>query len=288
MRKIQFILLFILLATSQAPASSSRESTETVPRRIISTAPSITEILYALGQQDRLVGVTSYCDFPPEAQQKTVIGDFASPNLETILRLRPDLVVLLSDRGDVREKLRPFHIPLLVLTQNTLSDIFDSIHRLADRIGCADEGRALASRLRAELDRVRAGQSGRPRPRVLFIVSRTPGALNEIYTVGRDCYIGELIDLAGGDNVFGEARAIYPKVSVEEILARNPDIIIDMSMGGSETAQVAQRVRDLWEDFPTISAAKNGRIYALDSDMFIIPGPRVVEAARRLSAIFHR
>ncbi len=257
------------------------------PQRIISTAPSITEMIYALGQQDRLVGVTSYCDYPPQAQQKTIIGDFASPNLETILRLRPDLIVLLSDRGDVLEKLRPFNIATLVLKQNTLEDIFTSLGLLADRIGCSERGRLLEKRLRSQLDQIRSEQAGQTRPRILFIVSRTPGSLNEIYTVGNRCYIGELIELAGGENVFADASGVYPKVSIEEILARNPDIIIDMSMGGAETKQQAERVQALWEDFPDLSATLSGRIFALDSDVFIIPGPRVVEAAAKLARIFH-
>lgn len=288
MKKCKILMLVGLFTAAFAGEGSVRASDQTPPQRIISTAPSITEIIYALGQQDRLVGVTSYCDYPPEAQKKTIIGDFASPNIETILRLRPDLVVLLSDRGDVLEKLRPFHIPTLVLTQNTLDDIFESIRLLADRIGCTEKGRALASQLNSQLAEIRAGQEGRPRPRILFIVSRTPGSLNEIYTVGRQCYIGQLIELAGGENVFAEAGGVYPKVSVEEILARNPDIIIDMSMGGAETEAQAERVRSLWEDFPSIEATRTGRIFALDSDVFIIPGPRVVKAAERLARLFHQ
>jgi iron complex transport system substrate-binding protein len=286
-KKFKILMLAGLFVVALITSGTAQASDQAGPQRIISTAPSITEIIYALDQQDRLVGVTSYCDYPPEAQQKTIIGDFASPNIETILRLRPDLVVLLSDRGDVLDKLRPFHIPTLVLTQNTLEDIFESIRLLADRIGCGEKGRALASNLRSQLAKIRADQEGRPRPRVLFIVSRTPGALNEIYTVGRRCYIGQLIELAGGENVFAEAGGVYPKVSVEEILARNPDIIIDMSMGGTETEEQAERVRSLWEDFPSIKATRTGRIFALDSDVFIIPGPRVVKAAQRLASLFH-
>jgi iron complex transport system substrate-binding protein len=287
-KTLKLWMLIGLFAATISAGGSVRASDRATPQRIISTAPSITETIYALGQQDRLVGVTSYCDYPPEAQSKTIIGDFASPNIETILRLRPDLVVLLSDRGDVLEKLRPFHLKTLVLTQNTLEDIFDSIRTLADRIGCSEKGRALTQRLSSQLEEIRADQEGHPRPRVLFIVSRTPGALNEIYTVGRKCYIGQLIELAGGDNVFAEAGGFYPKVSVEEILARNPDIIIDMSMGGAESEQQAEQVRSLWKDFPSIGAARTGRIFALDSDVFIIPGPRVVQAAERLAVLFRQ
>ncbi len=286
--RCRVLILAALIATTGAAAAARAASDTPNARRIVSTAPSITEMIYALGQQSHLVGVTTYCDYPPEAQQKTIIGDFASPNLETILQLKPDLVVLLSDRGDVLEKLRPFRIPTLVLEQNTLQDIFVSIRTLADRIGCPARGRELADRLSAHLEEIRKTQAQRPRPRVLFIVSRTPGALNEIYTVGGQCYIGQLIELAGGENVFAGAGVVYPKVSVEEILARNPDIIIDMSMGGAETEEQAARVRALWEDFSTIAAARKGRIFALDSDVFIIPGPRIVEAAEKLADLFHR
>ena len=244
-------------------------------------------MIYALGAEDQLVGVTSYCDFPPQAQSKTIIGDFASPNIETVLNLRPDLVVLLSDRDDVLSRLSPFQIPTLVLKQESLEDVFRSLKTLGGAIGRGEQAQELARGLADRLQLIRDSAATKKRPTVLFVVSRDVGALTGLYSVGKGSYIDELIEIAGGRNVLGPLSAAYPKVSVEEILLRNPDIIIDMSHGGATSVDQANRVEEIWSALDTLSAVRAHRVYVLESDVFIVPGPRVLEAATLLDQVFH-
>ncbi len=278
------VLLFVLTTGSQGWLWAAPAST---PRRIVSTAPSITEMIYALRADELLVGVTSYCDYPPEAQSKTIIGDFASPNVETVLKLRPDLVVVLSDRDDVLNKLSPFHVPTLVLRQETLDDVFQSLRTLGAAIGRAEQAELLSRSLADQLSRIASSAEAKIHPSVFFVVSRDVGALTGLYSVGKGSYIDQLIEIAGGKNVLGPLSAAYPKVSVEEVLARNPDIIVDMSHGGGTSPEQIQRVKSIWSALDTVSAVRNNRVYVLDSDVFIVPGPRVVEAAARLDQVFH-
>jgi len=244
-------------------------------------------MIYALGADDLLVGVTSYCDYPPEAQTKTIIGDFASPNVETVLKLRPDLVVVLSDREDVLNKLSPFQIPTLVLRQETLDDVFISLKKLGTAIGRQEQAERLSRRIESQLSEIAGPAKSKEHPSVLFVVSRDVGALTGIYSVGKGSYIDQLIEIAGGNNVLGPLPTAYPKVSVEEVLARNPDIIVDMSHGGGTSPEQIKRVKAIWSALDTVSAVRNNRVYVLDSDVFIVPGPRVVEAANRLDQVFH-
>jgi iron complex transport system substrate-binding protein len=284
MRKLSLSILTGLVILFAAHS----EAHPRTPSRIVSTAPSLTETLFALGAGDRVVGVTSYCRNPAEAREKTIIGDFASPSIETILGLRPDLVVVLTGRADLLDKLRPFSIPTLVLAHETFEEIVESLVILGRHIGKPGEAAVLAAQLRERERSLRGRYSEAPRPRILFVVSRGAGSLNEIYSVGGNSYIGRMLDLAGGENIFGSLTAAYPKVSVEEILARNPEIIIDLSQGAVTDPEEKRRIRDLWSRFPGLDAVRHQRVYVLDSDVFVIPGPRVMDAAAALAEIIHR
>lgn len=255
------------------------------PVRIVSTAPNVTEIIYALGEGDRLVGVTSYCDYPPEARTKTVIGDFASPSMEAILALKPDLVVILADRPDLQQRLSAFSLPILVLPSETLEDVLSSIRILGERLGRSEAAASLSGRIRERLREIEARAAGRRAPRVFFLVSRNMGSLTDLYTIGGRSYIHDLVTRAGGDNIFGSEPATYPKVAIEEILARNPEIIIDMSHGDAGPEEAAE-VSRLWRQFPSLDAVKRGRVFAMESDVFIVPGPRIVDAAEKLARVF--
>lgn len=267
-------------------ATSVRAGGE-VPKRIISTAPSITEILYALGAEDELVGVTSYCDFPPEARKKPVIGDFASPNLEAILAQDPDLVVILSGRTDLEEKMKPFSLPILVLEHETLAKIYRSIRILGERIDRKDEAASLVALIERKLERIQARLQGMPRKEVLFLVGRNSGSLTDIYVVGPHSYLGELISLAGGENIFYDMPASYPKVSIEQILTRNPEIIVDMSSMEQPDETTVTQALEIWAQFPGIRAVRNRHVHIVSSDVFLVPGPRVAEAVENLAEIFH-
>jgi iron complex transport system substrate-binding protein len=276
-----------IAALALIASTTAVEAGGDVPKRIISTAPSITEMIYALGAQDELVGVTSYCDFPPEAQQKPVIGDFAAPNIELMLSQEPDLVVILSGRTDLEDKLRPFSLPVLVLKHETLAKIYESIGILGERIGREEAAASLISSIENRLARIERELSGLPKKEVLFLVGRNSGSLTDIYVVGTRSYLGQLIELAGASNIFSDLPASYPKVSIEQILTNDPEIIIDMSYMEAPDDETLEEALKIWAQFPSIQAVANGDVHIVSSDVFLVPGPRIAEAVASLAAIFH-
>jgi len=260
------------------------------PQRIVSTAPSITEMLYALGLGDRVVAVTTYCRYPPEAARKPKIGDYLRPNLELILAARPDLVIL--ERTGVRNSatLASARLPVLEVDDGTLAGIYQSIERIGAAAGVAGRAAALNARLRAELDAVARRTAGLPKRRTMFVLGRTPARLEGIVVAGRGSYLDELIRLAGGRNIFGDTVSSYGKVPLEEILARDPEVILDMGEMAEPESLSQQRRRAviaLWRSQPSLSAVRLDRVYAVASGAFLVPGPRVAEAARELAALIH-
>lgn len=260
------------------------------PQRIVSTAPSITQMLYALGLGDRVAAVTTFCRYPPEAARKPKIGDYLRPNLELILAVRPDLVIV--ERTGVKPPLARGPAPLRILEvdDGTLSGIFDSIERIGRAAGVPDRAGALNARLRSELGEVARQAAGKPRPRAMIVLGRTPGRLEGIVVAGRGSYLEELIGLAGGQNIFSDTVSAYARVPFEEVLARDPEVILDlgeMDHGDGLPAERRQAILKLWQAQPKLSALRSGRVYAEAPDLFVVPGPRVAEAARALARMFH-
>jgi iron complex transport system substrate-binding protein len=250
------------------------------PHRIVSLAPAVTEILFALGAGDQVVGVTTYCNYPEAAKAKPKIGGFTTPNVEAILALRPDQVVMTKTRPDVAQKLRQTGIDVLEVQPDTLSGIYESIQSISRKIGVPARGQTLIQSIREELQEAAAKTGTGAKPRVLFIVGRTPGTVLDLSVAGRGTYLNELIGLAGGENVFADASVPYPQVSLEEVIRRNPDVIIDM--GHSEMLTEAQKesVKQLWKKYAFLAAVKNNNVFPISADYFVTPGPRVVQAVR--------
>lgn len=258
------------------------------PRRIVSTSPAVTEVLYALGLGDRVVGVTTFCHYPPEASKKTKIGDYMRPNLEVIVGLKPDLVIL--ETTGVRSSVR-LGIPTLEVENGTLKGIYESIRRIGNAAGVPERAAALESGIRSELDGIRSRTARLPRRRTLFVAGRTPGRIEDVIAAGRSSHVTELIEIAGGTNLFSDAVATYSKVSLEALIARNPEVIIDMGeMAQTEGVTEAEKraVVRLWAArMPQLAAVKQGRVYAVASDIFVVPGPRIVQAAREFARMIH-
>lgn len=260
------------------------------PQRIVSAAPAITETLYALGLGDRIAGVTNYCRYPAEARQKPKIGGYLRPSMEAIIALRPDLVIAERSSANLGAQLTRLRIESIEVEFKTLADISASMQKIADAAGVPERGRSLRASLEARFERVRARVKGSGRPKLMFVVGRTPGTLTGLIAAGGRSHLSELIDIAGGVNAFADTVMPYPKVTMEETLARNPDLILDRAeMGDSGSATEAQRraVLDLWRAYPSIEAVKRGRVFALDSDMFFVPGPRIVDVAEAFADMLH-
>lgn len=258
--------------------------------RIVSTAPSITEMLFALGLGDRVQGVTNYCHYPAEALKKPKVGTYLKPDLETILSLRPDLVIVQKNPARLTERLTALKLKVLEIDHDTINGVYESIQRIADAAGVPDRAKALNTRLRAELDNIRRRTEKLPRRKMVFIVGRTPGTLDGLIAVGKTSYLNELIEIAGGVNIFRDSVAAYPKVNHEEMLSRNPEVIVDMgdmadTVGVTEAHK--RSVVALWDRLASIDAVRRKRVFAVASDIFVVPGPRMVDATREFARMLH-
>jgi iron complex transport system substrate-binding protein len=274
-----FGLVLVAAALSAAP-----------PQRIVSTAPSITELLYALGLGDRVVGVTRFCRYPPEAQLKPKIGDYTSPNLEAIAALRPDLVIVQSNPVHLADRLRGLKLRVLEIDQENIAAIYKSIHEVGASTGTELAAAKLSDSIREGLEKVRMRVSSLPRVRMMFVIGRSPNSLDGLVAVGRASYLNEVIEIAGGENVFRDAVAAYPAVSLEEVMARNPQAIVDMgdmsdAVGVTEAHK--RSVIALWDRIPNLAAVKQHRVFAVASDIFVVPGPRVIDAAKAFAEMLH-
>lgn len=260
------------------------------PQRIISAAPSITETLYALGLGDRVVGVTTFCHYPPEVRDKPKIGTYMYPNIETMLALRPDLVVILKEHTGLGERLRKVGLTVLELDNAGLGSIYNSFRVLGERTGTEIAAEARIAAIQKALGEIEARTKFLPRRSVMFIVGRTPGTVRDLMVVGRGSFLNELITIAGGRNLFGESSAFYPKIGLEELYAGRPEVIVDMG-DMSDTDQVTEAhkrsVAELWKQYPMIPAVAARRVYPVANDIFVVPGPRVVETATELLRMIH-
>jgi iron complex transport system substrate-binding protein len=260
------------------------------PRRIVSTAPSITEMLYALGLGDRVVGVTTFCHYPPEAAKKPKIGTYLRPDVETILALRPDVVIAEKTmiRGPV--SLPSLKLNVVELDDSSVQGIYDSIREIGRLAGVSNRAEVLCASIRDELQRIRRRTAELPRRKVLFVVGRTPGKIEDLIAAGSSSYLNEVLALAGGENLLHDAAIPYAKISVEEVLARNPDVIIDigeMADTVGVTEKQKRAVVRLWSRYPSLKAVQQRRVFAIASDIFVVPGPRVVDAARECARLIH-
>ena len=279
---------FILACLAAAAAAGHVHAQ--APRRIVSTAPSITELLYALGLGDRVVGVDRFSRYPPEALRKAKIGDYANPNLEAIAALRPDLVIIPVNPVKLAERLAVLRLKTLEIDQENLAKLYASFRVIGQATGTVAQAAKLEADVRTRLEAVRARAAPLKKTRMMFVVGRTPNRLDGLIVVGQASYLNEVLALAGGENVFRDAVASYPGVSLEEVLARNPDVIVDMG-DMSDTVGVTdehkREVIGLWERLSSVAAVKQHRVYAVASDVYVEPGPRVVDAAQAFLEMLH-
>jgi iron complex transport system substrate-binding protein len=253
------------------------------PQRIVSLAPSITEILFAVGAGDRVVGVSTYCDYPPEATRIDRIGTFLQPDVERIIAKRPDLVIGVpspGNRGSV-QRLEELGLRVLIVDPERIADILAAIRTIADAVGTAAQGEAVVARIERDMDAVTGRLAGAPRPRVLMLVGRSP-----FIAAGTGTYQDELIRLARGDNLTANAGNPWPSLTLEYIVAQAPAVIIDASMGSEEAAD-RDAALGFWREYPTIPAVRDQRIYGYRAYELLHPGPRVAATLEKVARFIH-
>ncbi|MER3423339.1 MAG: cobalamin-binding protein [Nitrospiraceae bacterium] len=250
------------------------------PARIVSLAPSITEILFAIGSGEQLVGVTQFCDYPPEAKLKPKVG-YSHPNIEAIVALEPDLVLAPKEfiRADVLSKLDQLKIATFILEAKTMDDIPSHIQLLGRMLGRSTSADDAAMEIRRRLADLRKRTEILPRPRLLYVLNSQP-----LITVGPGSFIHQVIELAGAVNVAARAKSPYPRLSMEEVIKEDPELIV-FPVGTVEG--IPGDEQELWQRWATISAVKHRRFYRISSDLLNRPGPRIVQGLETLARIIH-
>jgi len=249
------------------------------PQRIVSLTPSVTEILFALGAGDEVVGVSQYSDFPPQATRLPQVGSFLTPNLEAIVALRPTLVIGIGLSSETRQirALREMGCSILTIRDDSVAEIEESIREIGRMTDRPEAARSLLEKLNAQIDEVRTTVSKLPRVSVLMLVGHEP-----LIAVGPGTFLDNLLKLCNADNIADSLGQQWPKLSIEYVIAMKPQVILDGQMG-SDPAAPAQ----FWQKYPTIPAVRNHRVYGYPSDRILHAGPRIGTSLEMLAAMIH-
>ena len=251
------------------------------PLRVISLAPSITEIVYALGQENRLKGVTRYSDYPREATKIPRIGSYVRLDIERIVALNPDLCIATKDGNPkaVIDRLALLKIPVYVVNPHDLNTILETILKIGTILNAAGRAKTLTTSMHNRIQRVNSRVAKvADRPRVFFQIGISP-----IVSAGTDTFIHELIELAGGINL-AKGPVTYPRFSREQVLALQPEVFIITSMSRQA---VFEQIKAEWRRWPSMPAVRDERIFLVDSDLFDRPSPRLVAGLELLARLIH-
>lgn len=257
-------------------------------RRIISLVPAVTEMLYAIGAGPRVVAVSSYDTYPPAVKQLPSVGALLDPNIERILSLKPDLVVVYGSQTDLKEQLGRARIGVFDYRHTGLSDITTTLRALGHRTGDGARAAALAATIERGLDGIRARVKSEPRPRTLLVFGRERLALRGIYASGGVGFLTDMLDAAGGTNVFAEVKVQAVQATTEQILAKRPDVVLETRAANSAFPIGEARAElDVWKVLGSVPAVRNNRVHFLFDDRIVIPGPRVVEGTTAMARALH-
>jgi len=265
-----FSLVVLVVASPAHPA---------VPMRIVSLAPSVTETLFALNAGPTVVGVSDYCDYPPEVRSLPRVGSFLTPNLEAIIAARPTLVIGLGLSSDIRQirALKSMGYPVLLVRDGSLEEIDNSIEAVGARIGRENEANLLVARIRAQIAAVRERLATVKSERALMLVGHQP-----IVAVGRGTYLDELLRIAHAENIAAPANEEWPHLSMEYIIAMRPEVILDGSMGNDPSSSST-----FWEKYPSIPAVRERRVFGYPENPILHSGPRVGQSLETIARMIH-
>jgi iron complex transport system substrate-binding protein len=251
------------------------------PKRIVSLAPNITEILFSLGLDEEIVGVSINCNFPERVTNKVRVGSYINLDFERIISLKPDLIIA-TGAGNTREmveRLGEFGFPTYVIFPRNFDEILTSIGHIGQVTGREDQAAGIIQAMKKRKERVAAQVRNLARPRVFLQIGDIP-----IVTAGPGSFADNLIALAGGENIAGDEKEMYPRWSMEEILKRSPEVIL---ISTHNPKGDYRKVLREWGRWKTIPAVKQGRIHLIDSDLIDRPSPRIVEGLEEITKALH-
>ena len=255
---------------------------QTAPARIVSLIPAVTEMLFAIGAGDQVVGVSTFDTFPPEATTRTKVGGLFDPNFEAILTLRPDLAVVYGSQDELIGRLDRVRIPMFPYRHAGLADITGTIRALGVRVGRAARAEAVASQIERELEAIRQSVAGRPRPRTLLVFGREEGSMRGLYVSGGVGFLHDMLEAAGGINVMADVKREGLQLPLEQLLARAPDVVIELRASERWSPERQAREAAAWRTV-SIPAVRTSRVRFLGEDSLTIPGPRVAAAVRLIA-----
>jgi iron complex transport system substrate-binding protein len=260
----------------QAPAVRRSQA----PVRIVSMAPNLTEILFAIGLGPNVVGVTQDSDYPPAAKDKPRVGTFWQPNIEAIIATRPDLVVTetFEQHRDLARRLQRMGYDSLMVDVDTIRGLYDGILAIGQAAGSARQAQTLCEHMQTQIDRLVAATAGRRRVKVLWVVQREP-----LRVAGRATFINEMIELAGGENAVGPTLHVYPAIGAEQVIAAAPEVIIEPAMLPRMMNEQRTQALAYWNRFANVPAVQTRRIHVIDGDIVSRLGPRLPAGIRTIA-----
>ncbi len=274
-------LTVTLVALLSSLPGWSEQGTVVKPRRIVSLAPSVTETLFALGAGEQLVGICTFCDFPREVERIDRIGSYLAPNVEAIIAKAPDVVIGVPPNSpEAVAALRRAGLRVVIIQVDTLEQIEAAMRTIAHEAGRDAQGEALLGELRQRMAAVRTRLEGAPQRRVLMVVGQNP-----LIAVGSGIFLNELITQAHGINIAADTNQQWPRLSLEVAVAKQPDVIIDGSMGSEEKDKA--QLFGVWQNFPKLPAVRNNRLYGRRSYTLLRPGPRLAEGFEEIARLIH-
>jgi len=254
------------------------------PSRIVSLAPNLTEILFALGLGERTAAVSSDSDYPTGVESKNKVGTFWSPDAESIIASRPDLVLALwfEQQKSVADSLKRLGYEVLILKIEKVGELFTAIEKIGVATGCKQRANELVKNIGQQLDDFQQQLASAKKVRVLWVIQVEP-----LRVAGRNTFINELIELAGGENAIGPTIAKYPQIGEEEVLASGVEIIIQSAMGAGDIPAQQQAAEKFWGRWRNLPAVKNKRIHVVNPDTILRLGPRLPEGIELVAGYLH-
>lgn len=257
------------------------------PQRIISLVPNVTEILFAIGAGPQVVAVSNYDVEPPAVRSLPTVGALLDPDTEKIISLRPDLVITYGSQTDLQSQLKSANIPFFDYRHAGLDHIMVTMRALGQRTGHAAQAEKAATALQESIDAVRTRVAGQPRPKTLLVFGREPGSLRNIYASAGRGFLHDMLVAAGGDDVLNDIDKESAQVSTELILARAPEVILELNAATQLNDADLKKVTDPWMTLSSVPAVRNRRVIILLGPGLTVPGPRVIDGIEKMSRALH-